>query len=193
DRLLCSEAMVNSYKLRSGILNADEKERLYKAAERLRESSWLVQDAALQSMLKISAIARKEKLRRGIRLLLVDYLQLIEPDDRRAARHEQVAAIARRLKHLARELQIPVLALCQLNRQVEGRADHRPRLFDLRESGGIEQDADTVMLLHRPDEPTGSGEIIEVIIVKQRNGPAGVTTLLFRENFLRCEICTFEM
>ena len=104
-------------------------------------------------MLRIAANARRLKLRHDIRLVFIDYLQLIEPDNRRDSRQEQVAGISRRLKFLARELNIPVIALAQVNRGSEDRQDHRPRLSDLRESGAIEQDADTVMMLHRPEIP----------------------------------------
>ena len=137
-------------------------------------------------MLRIAANARRLKLRHDIRVVFIDYLQLIEPDNRRDSRQEQVANISRRLKFLARELKIPVIALAQLNRGSEDRTDHKPRLSDLRESGSIEQDADTVMLLHRPDDPrTGQHEgVIELIIAKQRNGPTGDVTLTFVKQFM---------
>src|SRR5204863_2112200 len=123
------------------------------------------------------------------RLVAIDYLQLIEPENRRDPRQEQVAQISRRLKYLARELKIPVLALAQVNRSSEDRQDHRPRLSDLRESGAIEQDADTVMLLHRPDasEPGQHEGVIEVIVGKQRNGPTGEVTLTYVKQFMRFE------
>jgi replicative DNA helicase len=140
-------------------------------------------------MLRIAANARRLKLRHGIKLVVVDYLQLIEPDNRRDPRQEQVAQISRRLKALAKELQIPVVALAQVNRASEDRQDHRPRLADLRESGSIEADADTVMLLHRPDryEPGQHEGIIEVIIAKQRNGPTGEITLAYLKQYMRYE------
>src|SRR5204863_6695918 len=121
--------------------------------------------------------------------VIVDYLQLIEPDNRRENRQEQVAAISRRLKFLARELQLPVIALAQVNRSSEDRQDHKPRLADLRESGSIEQDADTVMLLHRPEmhEPGQHEGVIEVIVAKQRNGPTGDVTLTYIKQFMRFE------
>ena len=129
------------------------------------------------------------KLRQGIKLLVVDYLQLIDPDNRRDSRQEQVANISRRLKFLARELMIPVMALSQVNRSSEDRQDHRPRLADLRESGAIEQDADTVMLLHRPElhEPGQHEGIVEIIVAKQRNGPTGEVTLTYLKQFMRFE------
>ena len=130
-------------------------------------------------MLRIAANARRLKIRNQIRLVVIDYLQLIDPENRRDPRQEQVAQISRRLKHLARELEIPVMALAQVNRSCEDRQDHRPRLADLRESGSIEQDADTCLMLHRPGRFDGGQEdnIIEVIVAKQRNGPTGDVTL----------------
>jgi replicative DNA helicase len=139
-------------------------------------------------MLRIAANARR-LMRRGLKAVFVDYLQLIDADNRRDSRQEQVATISRRLKHLARELQIPVIALAQVNRSSEERQDHRPRLADLRESGSIEQDADTVMMLHRPElhEPGQHEGVIEVIVAKQRNGPTGEITLTFLKQFMRFE------
>src|SRR5207253_6177107 len=112
-----------------------------------------------QNMLRIAANARRLKLRHHIRIVVIDYLQLIDPEVRsRESRQEQVAAISRRLKFLARELKIPVVALAQVNRSSEDRQDHRPRLSDLRESGSLEQDADTVLMLHRPELYGGDRE-----------------------------------
>src|SRR5204863_9490037 len=123
------------------------------------------------------------------RLVAIDYLQLIEPENRRDPRQEQVAQISRRLKYLARELKIPVLALAQVNRSSEDRQDHRPRLADLRESGSLEQDADTVMILHRPEmhEPGQNQGLTEVIVAKQRNGPTGTIELTYLNQFMRFE------
>src|SRR5262249_53306490 len=146
-------------------------------------------DSPGQGMLRIAANARRLKLRHGIKIVFVDYLQLIEPDNRRDNRQEQVANISRRLKFLARELQIPVVALAQLNRNPEDRQGGKPRLSDLRESGSIEMDADTVMLLHRPEmyEPGQHEGTTEVIIAKQRNGPTGEITLTYIKQFMRFE------
>jgi replicative DNA helicase len=140
-------------------------------------------------MLRIAANARRLKLRHQIKLVVIDYLQLIDPDNRKDSRQEQVANISRRLKFLARELEIPVVALAQVNRSSEDRQDHRPRLADLRESGAIEQDADTVMLLHRPElhEPGQHEGIVEVLVAKQRNGPTGEVTLTYLKQFMRFE------
>ncbi|HEY7309387.1 MAG TPA: replicative DNA helicase [Gemmataceae bacterium] len=189
ERLLCAQARVDSHRLRKGMLSSDDMDRLIEAGGVLRSGKLFIDDSPAQSMLRIAANARRLKLRQGIKLIVIDYLQLIEPDNRRDPRQEQVAQISRRLKALAKELQIPLVALAQVNRSSEDRQDHRPRLADLRESGSIEADADTVMLLHRPDryEPGQHEGIIEVIIGKQRNGPTGEITLAYLKQYMRYE------
>ncbi len=189
ERLLCSHARVDSHKLRKGHLNGDDMDKLIQAGDNLRQAKLFIDDSPGQGMLRIAANARRLKLRHGLKLVVIDYLQLIEPDNRRDPRQEQVAQISRRLKFLARELNIPVMSLAQVNRSSEDRQDHRPRLSDLRESGSIEQDADTVMLLHRPElhEPGQHEGVIEVIIAKQRNGPTGEVTLTYLKQFMRYE------
>jgi replicative DNA helicase len=189
ERLLCCQARVDSHKLRKGNLSSDDMEKLIEAGGILRNARLFIDDTPGQGMLRIAANARRLKLRHGLRLVVIDYLQLIEPDNRRDPRQEQVAQISRRLKFLARELSIPVVALAQVNRSSEDRQDHRPRLADLRESGSIEQDADTVMLLHRPDryEPGQHEGVVEVIIGKQRNGPTGEVTLAYIKQYMRFE------
>jgi replicative DNA helicase len=164
-------------------------QKLIQAGEVLRSAKLFIDDTAGQGMLRIAANARRLKLRHHLSLVVIDYLQLIDPDNRRDSRQEQVANISRRLKFLARELQIPVVALSQVNRGSEDRQDHRPRLADLRESGAIEQDADTVMLLNRPEmyEPGQHEGTVEVIIGKQRNGPTGEITLTYIKQFMRFE------
>jgi replicative DNA helicase len=189
ERLLCSQAQVDSHRLRKGTLSAEDMDKLMAAGTVLSSARLFIDDAPFQGMLRIAANARRLKMRHNIKLVVIDYLQLIEPDNRRDPRQEQVAQISRRLKALAKELQMPVIALAQVNRASEDRQDHRPRLADLRESGSIEQDADTVMLLHRPDryEPGQHEGIIEVIIGKQRNGPTGEVTLAYLKQFMRYE------
>jgi replicative DNA helicase len=189
ERLLCCQAKVDSHRLRKGSLGSEDMERLLEAGGVLRNAKLFIDDTPGQGMLRIAANARRLKLREGIRLVVIDYLQLIEPDNRRDPRQEQVAQISRRLKFLARDLKIPVVALAQVNRSSEDRQDHRPRLADLRESGSIEQDADTVMLLHRPDryEPGQHEGVVEVIIGKQRNGPTGEVTLAYLKQYMRYE------
>jgi replicative DNA helicase len=189
ERLLCCQARVDSHKLRKGHLGSDDMHKLIEAGETLRAAKLFIDDSPGQGMLRIAANARRLKLRHDIKMVAIDYLQLIEPDNRRDSRQEQVAHISRRLKFLARELQIPVLALAQVNRGSEDRQDHKPRLADLRESGSIEQDADTVMLMHRPEmyEPGQHEGVVEVLIAKQRNGPTGEITLAFLKQYMRFE------
>ncbi|MGL5096393.1 MAG: replicative DNA helicase, partial [Planctomycetia bacterium] len=175
ERMLCARAGVNSHQLRKGRLGQGDMEKLIAASDELSNSPLYVDDAPGQNMLRISATARRLKLRPGLRLIVVDYLQLIEPDDKTVNRTEQIGTISRRLKNLARDLRVPLIALSQLNRGVESREGHRPRMSDLRESGSIEQDADVVALLHRDDafDPTNNPNTAEIIIAKQRNGPVG--------------------
>jgi replicative DNA helicase len=189
ERLLCSQARVNSHHLRKGHLSSEDMQKLIEAGDVLRRAKLFIDDSPGQGMLRIAANARRLKLREKIKLVVIDYLQLIEPENRRDSRQEQVSQISRRLKFLAKELDIPVIALAQVNRQSEDRQDHRPRLADLRESGSIEQDADTVMILHRPElhEPGQHEGIVEVIIAKQRNGPTGEITLTYVKQFMRYE------
>ena len=133
--------------------------------------------------------ARRLKRRRKIGLIVVDYIQLVDSEDSRDSRQEQIAKISRRLKTLARELKVPVVALSQLNRAVESREDRRPRMADLRESGAIEQDADIVLLLHRPEYYDANDQpgIAELIVAKNRNGPTGNVKLTFLKNLTRFE------
>jgi replicative DNA helicase len=189
ERLLCSQARVDSHKLRKGHLNSEDLQKLFEAGDLLSKAKLFIDDSPGQGMMRIGASARRLKLREGIRIVFVDYLQLIDPENRRDSRQEQVAGISRRLKFLARELEIPVVAMAQVNRSSEDRSNHAPRLADLRESGAIEQDADTVMLLNRPEmhEPGQHEGVIEVIVAKQRNGPTGVITLTFLKEFMRFE------
>jgi len=189
ERMLCAHARVDSHRLRKGTLTADDMSRLVDAGNDLRSTQLYIDDSPQQGMLRIAANARRLKYQKDIRLIVIDYLQLIEPENRRDPRHEQVAQISRRLKFLARELNIPVIALAQVNRASEDRQDHRPRLSDLRESGSIEQDADTVLMLHRPDryEPGQHEGIIEVIVAKQRNGPTGEVTLAYLKQYMAYE------
>jgi replicative DNA helicase len=141
ERLLCCQARVDSHKLRKGSLNSDDMEKLIEAGGVLRNAKLFIDDTPGQGMLRIAANARRLKLRHHLKLVVIDYLQLIDPDNRRDPRQEQVAQISRRLKFLARELAIPVMALAQVNRSSEDRQDHRPRLADLRESGCLTGDS----------------------------------------------------
>jgi replicative DNA helicase len=189
ERLLAAQARVDSHKLRKGMLSGDDMGKLHVASDVFRNAPLFLDDTPAQGMLRIMANARRLKIRNKIRLVVIDYLQLIDPENRRDPRQEQVAQISRRLKHLARELRIPVIALAQVNRSSEDREDKRPRLSDLRESGSIEQDADTCLMLHRPGKYGGDTDdnIIEVIVAKQRNGPTGDVTLAYLKQYMRFE------
>lgn len=190
ERLLACHAQVDSHKLRRGMLNDDDSRKLFRAGEELAATApMVIDDTPGQGMLRIVANARRLKAKHNLKAVFIDYLQLVEPDNRDAPRQEQVAGISRRLKFLAKELRIPVVAMAQVNRSSENRADNRPRLADLRESGSLEADADTVMLLHRPDlySPGESEGVMEIIIGKQRNGPTGEVTLTFQKQWSRFE------
>jgi len=192
DRMLCSLARVNGHRLRNGTISSDDRNRLVQKANEISASPLFVDDSPSRTVSEIAAAARRILRRSGsLNLIVIDYLQLIEPDNSRDPRQEQVAKIARRLKGLARELKVPVLCLSQLNRQAEDSKDHRPRLSHLRESGAIEQDADVVMFVHREeyyhrgeDKAQFAGQA-EIIIAKQRNGPIGEVPLTWEGDFTR--------
>lgn len=192
DRMLCSLARVNGHRLRNGTISADDRERLIRKANEISTAPLFVDDSPSRTVSEIAATARRIKRREGdLGMIVIDYLQLIEPDNSRDPRQEQVAKIARRLKGIARELEVPLLCLSQLNRQAEDSKDHRPRLSHLRESGAIEQDADVVMFVHREeyyhrgDERAQFAGQAEIIIAKQRNGPIGDVELTWEADFTR--------
>lgn len=187
ERLLCIRAKVNGHRLRAGELDEVEQDMLATACQELSALPIFIDDAPGRTMAQIGAICRRLKRRDGLALIIIDYLQLIEPEDKNAPREQQIALISRRLKFLAKEIEVPVVALAQLNRGVELREDKRPRLADLRESGSIEQDADVVMFLHRPaayDPEDRPGEA-DVIIAKNRNGPTGICSLAWISESMR--------
>jgi len=189
ERLLCARARVDGHKLRNGYLSDPDRRKLVDVCNDVSNCPLFIDDAPGRNMIQIAAMARRLKRRSELRLVVIDYLQLIEADSSRDPRQEQIAAITRRLKHLARELKVPVLALAQLNRSVEMREGHRPRLADLRESGAIEQDADVVMFLHRDDQydPEMNQGEADLIVAKQRNGPTGSVRMTFLKNFMKFE------
>ncbi|MEM1224866.1 MAG: replicative DNA helicase [Planctomycetota bacterium] len=192
DRMLCSLARVNGHRLRNGTISSDDRDRLVGKANEISTAPLFVDDSPSRTVSEIAAAARRIKRREdGLGMIVIDYLQLIEPDNPRDPRQEQVAKIARRLKGLARELDVPLLCLSQLNRQAEEGKDHRPKLSHLRESGAIEQDADVVMFVHREeyyhrgdDRAQYAGQA-EIIIAKQRNGPVGDVELTWEADFTR--------
>lgn len=192
DRLLCSVAEVNGHRLRNGTITAEERRKLVRTAGEISESPLYIDDSPSRTMTEIAANARRLKRRENLSLIVIDYLQLIEPDNGRDPRQEQVAKIARRLKGLARELNVPVLCLAQLNRQVEASRDNKPQLSHLRESGAIEQDADVVMFVHREEYYQSNEEDRErvrgeadLLVRKQRNGPTGDVKLAWIHDFTR--------
>ena len=189
DRYLAMHAQIDGYRVkRPHNLTADEHRRICEAAERLRLSRVIIDDTSPRSLAQISSSARRLHRRQGLGLLAIDYIQLIDAQPGKGeSRQEQVARISRRLKGIARELAIPVIALAQLNRQSEQREDRRPRLSDLRESGQLEADADLVILLHRPElyNPNDHPGEAEVIVAKNRNGGTGTRKLVFHKLFTR--------
>lgn len=183
-RLLCAESGVQMQSVRHGLLSRENYEALMNARNFLAGLPVTIDDSPQQTILTITANARRIRRRQGLGLVVIDYLGLIEPEDRKIPRHEQVGNISRRIKQLARDLEVPVVILCQLNRNSESRSDQTPRLSDLRESGNIEQDADTVLLLNKnPD----NAELLDVIIAKQRNGPTGEVSLRFDRPRMRID------
>jgi replicative DNA helicase len=188
-RLLCAHAGVDSQRMRRNMLGHDEFKRLIDSCNQLSEAPIYIDDTPGLSVMHLRAKARRLKQQHGIRCIFVDYLQLLTaPGSSREGRQQEVSAISRGIKALARELDLPIICLSQLNREAESREGHKPRMADLRESGSIEQDADTIMLLHREEyyhqsEPNWASEnpekvgVTELIIAKQRNGPTGTVEL----------------
>lgn len=190
ERLICARSRVDGHKLRTGQnMGTREISQLSKGYDELRAAPLFIDDTPARNMLQITANARRLKMRSNLGMIMVDYIQLIDSENARDSRQEQIAKISRRLKTLARELHVPVVALSQLNRGVENREDRRPRMADLRESGAIEQDADMVLLLHRPDYYDANDQpgIAELILAKNRNGATGTVKMTFLKNYTRFE------
>ncbi|MBN2397977.1 MAG: replicative DNA helicase, partial [Deltaproteobacteria bacterium] len=183
-RMLSSDGKVDSQKIRRGFVGEMDWPKLVTAAGRLSEAPVFIDDTPAISVLEIKAKARRLKAESGLDLIIVDYLQLMRGRDPSVPREQEISEISRSLKSLAKELDVPVIALSQLNRQVESRTDKRPQLADLRESGAIEQDADVIMFIYR-DEVYNKSEDnpekgkAEIRIEKQRNGPIGVANVTF--------------
>ena len=190
-RLLCQIAHIDSQKLRTGQLNSDEEwTRLTDACDKLYESPIYIDDTPGISVAEMRSKARRLKSEHGLDLIIVDYLQLMQgrPGKNGDNRQQEISEISRSLKALARELNVPVIALSQLSRSVEARQVKRPMLSDLRESGSLEQDADIVMFLYREDyydKDTENKNMTEVIIAKHRNGPVDTIPLYFQKEFTR--------
>lgn len=198
DRLLCSVARVDSQRVRKGDYSDEDGRHLAEASAKIGESRLMVDDRPGRSAMEIAALARRQKRRSGLELLVIDYLQLVTPDNPRDPRQDQVARISRSLKGLARELQVPVICLAQLNRKNEATESKRPTLSCLRESGAIEQDADVVLFVHRPayygDRPTpsGQGEEAEILVAKNRSGPTGMAKVMWFGAYCRFDNAAAE-
>ena len=192
-RFLCAEARVDALKLRRGRLAGDEYPRLARAAGHLNAAPIWIDDSPTGNVLEMKAKTRRLKAESNLGLVVVDYMQLMTGSTRKESRVQEVSEISRGLKALARELEVPLIALSQLSRAPEQRTDRRPQLSDLRESGSIEQDADIVMFLYRPEYYHGPSDKdgnslegkAELIISKQRNGPTGTVDLFFHKTYTR--------
>lgn len=188
NRLFSLESRVDSQKIRTGNLEDSDWERLIESANVIGNSNLIIDDTPGISIGELRSKCRKYKLEHDLGIVIIDYLQLMTAGGRHESRQQEISEISRSLKALARELNIPVVALSQLSRAVESRPDHRPMLSDLRESGAIEQDADMVMFLYRDDYYNKESEkkgIAEVIIAKQRNGPIGTVELVWMPNYTK--------
>ena len=189
NRILCSEAMVDSNKVRTGKIEEGDWVKLAGALGPLSESEVYIDDTPGISVMEIRTKCRKLKMEKNIGLVVIDYLQLVQGNSKKAgSREQEISEISRSLKILAKELNVPVIALSQLSRAVEQRPDHRPMLSDLRESGAIEQDADIVLFIYRDDyynKESEKKDIAEIIIAKQRGGELGKDELLWMGNYTK--------
>lgn len=183
ERLMCSSARVSSHKVRTGGLTPDDHAKLVQAAGVLEKADIFIDDTAGLNMFELRTKARRLQSKHPLSLVIVDYLQLMSGDGRADNRQQEVSNISRSMKQLARELSVPVIAVSQLNRAPEARADREPQLADLRESGAIEQDADMVMFIYEdPSDPASKG-VVKVKIAKHRNGPTGLLRLGFVRDY----------
>jgi len=187
-RMLCAIAHVNAHKVRTGFLSQADWPKLVDAAQKLSEAPIYIDDTPSISALELRAKCRRLKAKHDIQLIIVDYLQLMRGSNRIENRQQEISEISRSIKALARELDVPIIAISQLSRAAEQREDHRPRLSDLRESGAIEQDADIVILLFREEyyNPTEENTgVTEIMVAKQRNGPTGMVKLAFLKEYTK--------
>jgi len=188
--MLCCRAQIDGQAMRKGRITDLQYTRLQEEAAKLYETPIFVDDTPGLTITQLRAKCRRLKQKHKIDMVVIDYLQLMSAGGRMESRQQEISAISRGLKGIARELSIPVIALSQLNRDVENRDDHRPRMSDLRESGAIEQDADVIVLLHRDEyyKPTEQNTgLAQIIIAKQRNGPTGEVVLRFFREYMRFE------
>jgi replicative DNA helicase len=189
-RLVSMNGKIDSQRLRTGQLTREDWERFTKTSGQLSRMPLSIDDSGTTTIMEMRSKARRLKAKNpDLGMIIVDYVQLMIPDGRAENRVQEVSQISRGLKVLARELRLPILAMSQLNRQLEGRHDKRPLLSDLRESGSLEQDADMVMFIYRDDyykkEESEQQGIAEIIIGKQRNGPIGTVHLSFISRYAR--------
>ena len=192
ERLLCAEARVDSGRLRGGFINPDDWERITEAASVLSEAPIYIDDSPDISATSIRTKSRRLKMDKDLGMVIIDYIQLMKGSGGTERRDLEISEISRSLKLLAKELNVPVVGLSQLNRKLEERADKRPQMSDLRESGALEQDADVIMFIYRDevynkDENNPNRGTAEVIIAKQRNGPTGIIPLSFLGQYTRFE------
>ncbi|MBQ5674207.1 MAG: replicative DNA helicase [Lachnospiraceae bacterium] len=188
NRMFSLESSVDAQKLRTGQLADDEWEKLIESANTIGNSKLIIDDTPGISISELRSKCRKFKLEHDLKMIIIDYLQLMSGSGRSDSRQQEISDISRSLKSVARELNVPVLALSQLSRAVEQRPDHRPMMSDLRESGAIEQDADVVMFIYRDDyynKETDRKGISEIIIAKQRNGPIGTVELAWLPQYTK--------
>lgn len=186
NRLFAMESKVNSQNLRTGNLSDKDWDKLMEGAIEVGKSKLIIDDTGSISISELRSKCRKFKLEHGLDMIMIDYLQLMTGNGKTDSRQQEVSDISRSLKALARELNVPVIALSQLSRKVEERPDHRPMMSDLRESGAIEQDADVVMFIYRDDyynKDTDKPNVAEIIIAKQRNGPVGTIELAWLPDY----------
>jgi replicative DNA helicase len=194
-RMLTSEARIDAHRFRTGFLNEKDYGRLSHALGTLAEAKVFIDDTASIGVLEMRAKARRLKAEHGLNMIIIDYIQLMQGRGRFESRQAEIASISRSLKGLAKELNVPIVALSQLSRASETRSDHRPQLSDLRESGALEQDADVVMFIYRAEQyrdadgnpNTEEQGTAEIIIGKQRNGPIGTAKLAFIKEHTRFE------
>jgi replicative DNA helicase len=195
-RLISAEARINAHSVRTGKFRAEEGAKISRTVHKLSKAPIYIDDSPGLTILELRSKARRLKTEKNLGLIIVDYLQLISSSVRVESREREISIISRSLKALAKELNVPVVALSQLNRAVESRADKRPMLSDLRESGSIEQDADVVMFLYRPEvygitqypnDNMSTEGVAEIIVGKQRNGPTGEARLKFIKDYARFE------
>jgi replicative DNA helicase len=194
--MLCGIAKIDGHRLRGGFLTREEKRNYVQACDILEPTQFFIDDSPTLSTMELRAKGRRLKAQHDVEMLVIDYMQLMTGSSRsaRESRQIEVSEISRNVKALARELEIPILCLAQLSRKVEDRADKKPMMSDLRESGSIEQDADKILLLHRPEYYDRDNEDLQgkayVIVAKNRNGPTGEVELSFVKNQMRFETAT---